>query len=128
MSRFNFWLGACFSSYTNRDRFDFCSTTTDDDDDDNDSAGDDTAAATVDADSYLDEALALERHRLEHSFGTASLQQRLGSGQRRADRPAARPRRANEQMYVYRGIADECCMRPCSVRTLLSYCRTPPKY
>lgn len=89
----------------------------------------------------------MERHRLESTYGTQTLREHLRQTaelrrQRLAVAAAAaaaaavasggnsvvRPRRANEQLYVYRGIADECCLRPCTVRTLLSYCRTPPKY
>lgn len=40
-----------------------------------------------------------------------------------------RTRRASDehQWYVQRGIADECCKKPCSISTLLSYCR-PTSY
>lgn len=33
--------------------------------------------------------------------------------------------RRSDESYVIRGITDECCRNACSLKTLLSYCRTP---
>lgn len=143
-----------------------------DNDDDNNGDNADDAAANADAAAGDDEQFvfvdqfghryegltagelrALEKHRLEYSYGTYSLllhlratveaRRRQRAAVRAAREAAAaaaaaatesgsgfaapRRRRAND-VYVFRGIADECCLRPCTVRTLLSYCRTPPKY
>lgn len=131
--------------------------TNDGDDEDDDGTGDNNAADSdgIYTDQFgrryvglSDDAIrTMERQRLESAYGMQTLREQLHRSaelrrQRLATVAAARsaaaaaamangvvrPRRANEQLYVYRGIADECCLRPCTVRTLLSYCRTPPKY